>query len=398
MSCWGLLNAYGERGDWDAPEGEFTQVSVTFGMACGVRTDTTVACWGDLVGTGGSWGTGSFGAVPAWLVDAGMVGRLPPDGDGYGSVLLGGPRVCGLRVDGSVWCADDSDAAPAAAAGRYESLHDADGRLCGVRAGGEYGCVDPAVDQRLAAWMPHRDFAVVRGSCGLRPGGRLECWGYHDPQQAPPGVAPLISAAEVTSGRMCGVRAEGELICWDETIPRVGERFDVGDWLASPWDLFDGAPGGEDRPLLSRGPFVRVFSGGIFRDIGLCALSAAGEVLCSRTNDFDADNANPAEDAPERRFVDVAIGARHACAIRADGTVACWGEDHDVFVLSQALDDADDGALGRTARRWAPAAVFLVIAAVVVTPAVSRARRRRVRRALASKMHSAESHERESRQ
>lgn len=43
IECWGGENSYGER---NVPEGEFTQVSVGTSHSCGLRTDSTIICWG----------------------------------------------------------------------------------------------------------------------------------------------------------------------------------------------------------------------------------------------------------------------------------------------------------------------------------------------------------------
>ena len=145
VSCWGLQPPTGDRGErhvgeWDSPEGEFAQVSVTTGLACGVRVDTTVQCWGDLFDrrvllSSPEWSpewTQEWDEVSPWLRNIVYEDRTRPrvaarsprahgqrhGGRGMGGgttahramgtrpVLLGGSRLCGLRIGGSVWCAD----------------------------------------------------------------------------------------------------------------------------------------------------------------------------------------------------------------------------------------------------------------------------------------------------
>ena len=209
-----------------------------------------------------------------------------------------------------------------------------------MRVGGDYKCLGPKMDEAL----PHRDFVTAYWmssspsihECGLRPDGRLECWGFRDPIRAADGVEPLVSAAMFDYEVMCGVRAEGSLACWhsDDRSASVGELVDLDEWTAEP-ARDDAAGGGVDRPLSSGGPFSQVYS--VSRS--LCALSVAGEVSCWWSARLGED---PPEgrfvdvpegsfvDVPEGRFVDVAVGVRHGCGIREDGTVACWGEDFDV--------------------------------------------------------------------
>ena len=218
----------------------------------------------------------------------------------------------------------------AASAGRFESLGDADGRLCGVRAGGGYGCIDPEVDEAMRAWMPHTDFAVVHGSCGIRPDGHLECWGYHDPDRLNDGIGPLTSAAAFSRTVMCGVNVEGPLVCWRVDAPRVGERVSLDDRTAVDISGMDRVS--RDGPFSDAGPFVQVESGGHEHAGGLCALSEAGEVSCWWRATSYSSYQVPDEHPPKGPFVDMAVGSGHACAIREDGEVSCWGRDSDVLV------------------------------------------------------------------
>ena len=50
--------------------------------------------------------------------------------------------------------------------------------------------------------------------------------------------------------------------------------------------------------------------------------------------------------APVVPFVDVAVGERHACALRSDGRVACWGSNG----LSQAPAGVCGGRRGKADR------------------------------------------------
>ncbi len=142
VSCWGYRLAGDDVGEWDTPGGVFTQVSVTEGLACGVREDTKVQCWGDIfeyhedVRRARARGEVS-GTDPVWARGRHWAWDLPPVGDGYASVYLEWRAGCGLRVDGSVWCltADEDEQVELAAAGRYldDSFQGVGSTSCGVR-------------------------------------------------------------------------------------------------------------------------------------------------------------------------------------------------------------------------------------------------------------------------
>ena len=95
VACWGTYDRGSQvtqTGDFEtisppdyvritAPEGRFTSVSAGRDHICGVRTDGSVACWGD----------DSFGKA------------TPPQG-GFVSVGAGWHHTCGVRTDRSVAC------------------------------------------------------------------------------------------------------------------------------------------------------------------------------------------------------------------------------------------------------------------------------------------------------
>ena len=53
-----------------------------------------------------------------------------------------------------------------------------------------------------------------------------------------------------------------------------------------------------------------------------CGIRADGTAACW------GDNHVGQSDAPEGVFTAISAGDMFSCAIRADGTVACWGDDH----------------------------------------------------------------------
>lgn len=362
-SCWGYRVDSDDTGEWDTPDGVFTQVSVRVGLACGVRADATVQCWGDvwehfdrlgrmerelsrltdsctvrrIVATCdeywehlheyGDFGIGRYRLPrhwPGWLHNSALrwVEHLPPARDGYASIHLEHPRACGRRIDGSVWCLDGDGGTESAAVGQSLRFETVNAYGCGVSVEGEYRCATN--DDALDDWLPHRDFVKVTDSCGLRSDGRLECFGFRDTVQPLEGVEPLVSAAALDRSAICGVHADGSLACWYDhpDHPQAGEQIDPG---RPTTDAVGGEAVGDGRvqPTRVEGAFARVYSG----SGGMCALSTTGEASCWWHHRVDPFYRPPGE-PPEGPFADIAVGPHYACATRTDGTVACWGEDH----------------------------------------------------------------------
>ncbi len=53
-----------------------------------------------------------------------------------------------------------------------------------------------------------------------------------------------------------------------------------------------------------------------------CAIRADGQLAC-----WGDDSSGQVSEAPEGEFLSVSAGGSHSCAIRADGQLACWGDD-----------------------------------------------------------------------
>src|SRR5207245_1196716 len=77
VACWGDSNS----GQATPPAGSFTQVSAGGSHTCARQTDATVACWGDN-----------------------RYGQATPPAGGFTQVSAGGAHTCGLKTDGTVAC------------------------------------------------------------------------------------------------------------------------------------------------------------------------------------------------------------------------------------------------------------------------------------------------------
>jgi len=118
-------------GNTAAPDGTFTSYSMGWPMACGVRPDGTVACF-SLGDPTSSWCVEFEGA------SAGCVFPFP--GGTYTSVSAGGAIACGVKTEGTIacWGLVDSSGVPA---GTFTSVSvGGDGGVCAIRTNGSVVC------------------------------------------------------------------------------------------------------------------------------------------------------------------------------------------------------------------------------------------------------------------
>ena len=295
VGCWGAAGDSGGWIQWGQPEGQFSQVSAVDGVGCGVRSDTTIGCWPPRL---------DFGNPYRWTMS-----QLPAE-PGFVSARVGFGSVCAVRADTTVWCRHLRDGHEAAAdEGGFAEAWPTEHGFCGLRTDGTAYCSQ----DWFARDLPEGRFSefFVDGRCGLAPDGRFDCWGFDDAGPPPEGVGPLASAASA-GGTMCGVDIEGSLACWS-----ADER---GSELVDP-RLVYGEP--------VQAPFERVLD-------GLCLVDAMGTLAHGcLTADTPGDSAWIAySEPPGTRFLDFARAGGHACAIRTDGTVACWGANADIETIT----------------------------------------------------------------
>ena len=158
-------------------------------------------------------------------------------------------------------------------------------------------------------------------TCALDDAGTLSCW-------APTGDATGFSyAPEPTEGTYldfdqyvragwedtdvgvshgCGVRTNGSLRCW-------GSEAQLTEYIEGP-------PGGEYQAVASGEPgsCALTVDGGI-RCFPVCAVYPGFAPVCDVEPSFLA--------SPPGTFTQISAGYFHACALRTDQTVACWGRN-----------------------------------------------------------------------
>jgi alpha-tubulin suppressor-like RCC1 family protein len=322
INCWGY-GAYGQLGSGQASNqttpgevsGIVSAVAVSAGAqhTCAVLADATVKCWGrnDL----GQIGDGSntnrvipvFAAVGLDAVDIALGAHHSCARSAAGAVRCWGYNVNGELGDGTNTT-------------RYGSVA-VDGLSSGIL--------------KIAAGSNH--------TCALAPLNTIKCWGYNAYGQVGNGltaasvVRPVnvinlpIPVTEITGGatHTCARAGGNRIYCWGSA---ANGRSGIGNSLASP--------GYASMPLPISGlpaPLARLS----LRAASTCAVTQVGSASCWGNNDsgqigdgLSLPNANLIQQAGPRDVAglgsgvtNIATGEQHACALKSDGTVWCWGSN-----------------------------------------------------------------------
>jgi hypothetical protein len=272
---------------WGSVESPWVSVSVGGNQSCGIKEDGTILCWG-----------GQY------------EDELCPPEEPFSQVSVGDQHVCGVTTDQRALCwgqsVDGDLNAPA-------------GDAVEVAAGENFSCGIAALDGTGICWgnnqygqgaipdgLQHIDIAQWHG-CGIQSGGALgiECWGsgqWGTTQAPKDGGYVEISVGWAHS---CARKDSGEIFCWG------------GD-----------GGGKEDKRLddVPIGTYKRVAAGGF----ATCAIDSFDELICWG-DPTDGVTLSP----PAGSFVEVAVGgdrtnqSQHACALKTDGRMVCWGNDDD---------------------------------------------------------------------
>ncbi len=190
VACWGE-NAFGEA---TPPSGTFTEVSAGDGHSCGVRTDGSVACWGQNAEGEATPPTGTFTQVSA-----------------------GNSHTCGLRTDGTVACwGRNSGGEATPPADTFVQLNAGGRHTCGVRADGTVACWGSDVFGQAtppAGTAAHATGAGGNHTCAIGTDGTVTCWGDDRFGQSTP---PAGTFTQVSAGtaHTCGVSTGGTVLCW----------------------------------------------------------------------------------------------------------------------------------------------------------------------------------------
>ena len=170
------------------------------------------------------------------------------------------------------------------------------------------------------------------GGCVLTLSGTVACFGNNTEGQVGNGTidvetflpVPVFEGAQQVSAgdeHVCAVNVAGEVWCWgDNNNLQMGPTSTMNVDELVPVEI-------TGLPVI-----VAVEAG----DDHTCALDGVGSVWCWGDNDNrqlgrggagTVDDANPATVDLGQPATDLGLGENHSCAVLADATVACWGDD-----------------------------------------------------------------------
>jgi alpha-tubulin suppressor-like RCC1 family protein len=237
-----------------------------------------------------------------------------------------------------------------------------------------------ATAQRTVNVVSQPIVAGAYHSCALTPTGQVSCWGANDYQQlgdgsstqrsTPTAVPGLTGMRGLAAGERhtCAITASYSVVCWGwNDYAQLGDGStrssanpvavrDLTDVIAlaagsvhtcalrlnntvacwglnSDFQIDSGQGTLRTTPVTVAGlaDVVAISAGAKFN----CALQRAGTVWCWGSNasgELGRGTASVAEAAPARAagltdVVALAAGANNVCALKANGSVACWGEN-----------------------------------------------------------------------
>jgi alpha-tubulin suppressor-like RCC1 family protein len=281
---------------------------------------------------------------------------------GWTSVVAGPQHTCAIRHDGSLWCwgSDDwgelgiggvSEAARPIQVGaaRWRAVTSAGTHTCGLQADGSLWCwgrnnasqlgLANTSTERTPARVDNAIYQVVSAgaayACAIRDDGSLWCWGNNSSGQLGDGTntqRPIPT--RITSDtwlaidtgpqaqnnvHTCGIRSDATLWCWGSN-----EQGQLGD----------GTRTSSLSPVhVEGGPWAQVSTGERFT----CGRTRDGRARCWGSNSrgrlaIDSERSHASSPQPVlvdgadvADWVDLRAGGEHACGVRVDGSLWCWG-------------------------------------------------------------------------
>jgi alpha-tubulin suppressor-like RCC1 family protein len=296
-----------------------TKLSTALHHSCALDSRGTLRCWGLR-----DWMY--IGSAPESVV---MRPSVIASDEPFVDLVRHGNNVCGVTGRGALTCFGPQPRAPAAILPVLIGAPVMASPSCGIDRKGDVHCPQLVPEARGSVELAVGDGFV----CGRQPAGALVCWGAAIPKSwsyrpghgcigagteidaSPHTVAlPPLQRVVAYDWRLCVIPVDGRLGCIE-----LHDR--------SPWH------GGMQYLALGS---VRAAGAGIYTS---CAILVDGQVTCFGQNrhgqlgigvidEWPPAAVRPLEPAHGLRDVtDVRLGAEHACALRKDGAVFCWGDN-----------------------------------------------------------------------
>jgi len=223
LYCWGIQDG----GNWDygqvslAPaEGKFIHAAAGYNHSCAVREDGMALCWGI-----GSEDNLTPDQEP---YEKGQVKLTPTEGE-FQQIGAGHGHSCGLKTDGTLACWGNNNAISNMPTGSdFVSLAVGFHHNCAIDSQGAmtcwgwtaFGLVEDTPDgtfKSVACGYGH--------TCAVRTSGEVVCWGVPDKAEGAPPIADNGQATDapltanftyvgVSNSHSCAVTTDDKVVCW----------------------------------------------------------------------------------------------------------------------------------------------------------------------------------------
>jgi alpha-tubulin suppressor-like RCC1 family protein len=344
-----------------SPSPQWTAVAAGQDQTCGIRADGTLWCWGG--GFSGELGIGSRDGryTPSQVTS--------PAPGGWTSVTAGQYFTCATRIGGTLWCwgnngygelgigslteQDLPQQVTTPAAGGWASVTAGFFHTCATRTDGTLWCwgynshgqlglgnlTTQDLPQQVTTPAPEgwaSASATSAGTCAVRTGGTLWCWGANNfgqlglgsqtnqarPRQVTTPAADGWASVAAESMRTCALRTGGTLWCWGDN---------------SEGELGLGNQTSQDLPQQVTSPAAAGWAGVSGGFGSICATRTGGTLWCWGDNGYGElgiashvthlDLPRQVVSPAAAGWASVAAGGWHACAIRTGGALWCWGDN-----------------------------------------------------------------------
>lgn len=269
---------------------------------CGIQADDSLWCWG--ANLSGQLGNGNTTAQNAPVqISAGTF---------WSRISAGGSHTCGILTSGTANCW-----------GR-----DTSGQV-GNNAAFTASLTSPTALSGGGTWLSI-SASLTDTSCGMRNDYSIQCWGLNTSGQigdntvVNKGVPTALSGggswSAISTGTLstCGLRSDGEMRCWGNknSLPVNFPSL----YAFAPMEI----AGDYDWKMISSS------------DLHSCGIQADSTLWCWGT-DTNGQLGNGAADSTFKyapvsvsgggSWIYVDVGGRSSCGIKSDNTLWCWGDD-----------------------------------------------------------------------
>jgi|GEM_PF-3990941 len=266
----------------------YNQVSAGKQHTCALKTDNTIVCWGNN-----------------------LFGQATPPAGSFKQVSAGEYHACAIKTNNTVACWGGNS---------YGQATPPTGSFKQVSAGGTHTCALKA-DNTIACWgsnvfgqasPPAGSFKQVSAgqyhACAIKTNNTVvsvACWGNNFWHQTTPWIG---SFKQVSAGGnyACALKTNNTVACWGD------------NWLSET----------TTPPV---GSFKQFSTGGNYA----CALKTNNAVVCWEHPvvigglglRLNLQKMKAQATPPAGSFKQVSAGDYHACAIKTNNSVACWGNN-----------------------------------------------------------------------